>query len=68
MVFGRESPQKSAFDIVLGLRRKVVEGNSFKSRDFSIIFYRDSISFSYLVWIAAMAVATADVTTLVIDC
>ncbi len=47
---------------------EVIEGESLKSRDFSIISRRESILFSCLAWIEATAVATADDTALVIDC
>ena len=51
-----------------GSRGGVAEGESLKSRDFSIIFRRESISLSCLVWMEATAVTTADVIAFAIDC
>lgn len=68
MVFGRESPPRSDFGVALGLRGEVIEEDSLKSKDFLIISYRDIISFSCLAWIATTAMATTNVTALVIDC
>lgn len=65
--FGRESPPGSVFGVVSGLGGGVAEEDSLKSRDFSIISRRESISLSCLVWIKATVVATADATALVID-
>lgn len=45
----------------------VVEGESLKSREFSSISRKESISLSYLAWIEETIVVTADVTTLAID-
>lgn len=50
------------------LGKGVKKGDSLKSRDFSIMSRRESISASCLAWIAATAVAIADLTAPVIDC
>ena len=68
MVFSRESAPRCVLGVASGSGGGVTEKDSLKSKDFSIISRRESISFSFLVWIAETAVSTADVTTLVIDC
>lgn len=60
------SPER-AFRIASGSGDGVLEEDSFKSKNFSIISRRESISSLCLAWIAVTAVATADDTTLVID-
>lgn len=68
MVFGRKSALRCALGIASGLGDGVAKGDSLKSRDFLIISRRDNILPLCLAWIAAMVVATADVTAFVIDC
>lgn len=68
MVFGRELASRCALEVAPASGGEVVERDFLKSRDFSIISHRESISSLCLVWIAAIAVATADVTAFVIDC
>lgn len=67
-VFGRESPAGSDFGIASGSGGRVVEEDSFKKRNFSIISQKENILFLCLAWIEATAVATADDTALIIDC
>ena len=66
--FGRGLPPGKAFGVASGLGGGVAEGDSLKSRDFSIISQRGSILLSCLAWIEATAVVTSDGTALVIDC
>lgn len=66
--FQWKSPPESAFGIASESRGRVAEKDSFRSRNFSIISYKNSFSFLCLAWIPAIAVATADVIALVIDC
>lgn len=67
-VFGRESLSKRAFGIASELGERVAKKNSLKNKDFLIISQRESISILCLAWIEATAAATANVTTLVINC
>lgn len=64
----RESLIRSDFEVVLGLGDRAKEGDSFKKRDFSIIFQRESILLLYLTWVKATAVEIIDAIALVIDC
>ena len=67
MVFGRESAPGCALGVVSESRGGIAEGDSLKSRDFSIISRRANISSSCFTCIASTAAVIADVTTLAID-
>lgn len=68
MDFGRELAPGCVLGVALGSEGGVAEGDSLKSRDFSLISCRESILRLCLAWISATAVVTTDVITLVIDC
>ena len=68
MFFGRKSEVEYTLEKMLGLRKGVAERDSLKSRDFSIISRRESILALCLAWIVAMAVATTNITTFIMDC
>lgn len=67
MFFGGESAVGSDLGETSRSGGGLAEEDSLKRRDFSIISRRESISFLYLAWIAAIAMATAEVTTLVMN-
>lgn len=57
-----------ALAVASGLGRGVVEGESLSNRDFSINLHKENILSSCLAWIMEIAVVTADVIVLTIDC
>ena len=68
VIFGMELLPEYVFSVAFWSNIEVAEEDFFTSRNFSIIFHRKSILLSFLAWIVATAVATADITTLVINC
>ena len=66
--FGRELPEESDLKVASESEKGVAEGDSIKSRDFLIIFRKESILLLCLAWIEATAIVTVDAIALVIDC
>lgn len=68
MDFDKRSASRESLLDVFGSEGKVEEPDSLKSRAYSIILHRASISSSYLICVDAIAAAMVKVTALEIEC